>query len=289
MHGIKFFKKFLMPCGLCAATPIVKPAPPPSNCPTPCELDEKKLIRPSELPIYTLGSPSKVDQCPTPVNCEPSYLEQGFGTIRKSLSGVFTQYQHITESITDKIDTGVAHSESLYEYLKEESNVLPRMGAIGIGALSGLILSLRGGAFKKTLYTTTGGLLVASLCYPKQAAEGVDLAKHYANIGYNFAYGNTEDPLDKEPESCNVTSTQRNMQKKKRKKFSVKPGDEQLEIQFPELPKLKIPTSLNGLFDQVVETGAVAGETIGNLASKASEYLSESKEAKSSEDKPKQS
>ncbi|XP_046735635.1 MICOS complex subunit MIC27 [Diprion similis] len=258
MHGIKFFKKFLMPCGLCAATPLVKPAPPPSNCPTPCELDEKKLIRPSELPIYTLGSPSKVDQCPTPVNCEPSYLEQGFGTIRKSLSGVFTQYQHITESITDKIDTGVAHSESLYEYLKEESNVLPRLGAIGIGALSGLILSLRGGAFKKTLYTTTGGLLVASFCYPKQAAEGVDLAKHYVNIGYNFAYG-------------------------------IKPGDEQLEIHFPELPKLNIPTSFSGLFDQVIETGATAGETIGNLASKASEYLSESKDAKLTEDKPKQS
>ncbi|XP_012262686.2 MICOS complex subunit MIC27 [Athalia rosae] len=257
MQGIKFFKKFLMPCGLCAAVPALKPVPPPSNCPTPCEVDDKKLIRPSELPIYTVAS-QKADPCPTPVNHEPSYLEQGFGTVRRSLSSIFEQYQFVSDTVNNTLETGVAHSQTLYDYLREESNAAPRMGAIGIGALTGLIFGLRGGAFKKTFYTSTGALAVAAFCYPKQASEGVELVKHYANIGYNFAYG-------------------------------IKPGDpQQLEINFPEFSKLKIPTSFDDFIDQVKETGSAAGETIGALTSKASELLSESKQEKSTEEKPKQ-
>lgn len=75
------------------------------------------------------------------------------------------------------------------DYLREETNVLPRFGAVGIGGLSGFILALRGGKFKKFVYTSTGALIVASICYPKQAQEGLTLTKYYANVGYNFFYG----------------------------------------------------------------------------------------------------
>lgn len=77
----------------------------------------------------------------------------------------------------------------MLDYLREESNMMPRLGAVGIGGLTGLIFSLRGGKFKRFLYTSTGALSVASVCYPKQAQESLTLVKHYANIGYNFVYG----------------------------------------------------------------------------------------------------
>ena len=49
---MKFFKKFLMPCGLCAAVPVLKNGS-PSDGLKPCSNEiQKKLIRPSELPIY---------------------------------------------------------------------------------------------------------------------------------------------------------------------------------------------------------------------------------------------
>lgn len=81
---------------------------------------------------------------------------------------------------------------ALLDYLREESNVMPRMGAIGIGGLTGLILGLRGRTFKRLVYSSTGALTMAALCYPKKAEEGVDLAKHYINVGYNFIYGGNE-------------------------------------------------------------------------------------------------
>lgn len=77
--------------------------------------------------------------------------------------------------------------------MRKEDNTLPKAGAIGIGAMTGLIFGLRGGIFKKTLYATTGALGMAAVCYPKEAAEyskvGLTESKKYLTIAYNFAYG----------------------------------------------------------------------------------------------------
>uniref|UniRef100_A0A182MHH9 MICOS complex subunit n=1 Tax=Anopheles culicifacies TaxID=139723 RepID=A0A182MHH9_9DIPT len=86
---------------------------------------------------------------------------------------------------------------------------MPRVGAIAIGGLAGLIFGLRGGLFKRIIYTSIGAGGVASICYPQEAEmyaqHGLVEAKKYATIGYNFVYG-------------------------------VKPGDKQLEL--PTIPQL---------------------------------------------------
>lgn len=48
-YFFKLFKKFLMPCGICAAVPVIKS----KDEPTSVSNEQKKLVRPSELPIYT--------------------------------------------------------------------------------------------------------------------------------------------------------------------------------------------------------------------------------------------
>lgn len=50
---VKFFKKILMPCGLCAI-PVIKPENSSGSEMSPYSKESgvKKLIRPSELPIY---------------------------------------------------------------------------------------------------------------------------------------------------------------------------------------------------------------------------------------------
>lgn len=79
------------------------------------------------------------------------------------------------------------------DYLNEEDNTLPRAGAIAVGGLAGLIFGLRGGFFKKLIYTSIGAGGVASICYPKEAKVYSEQAlvegKKYATIGYNFIYG----------------------------------------------------------------------------------------------------
>lgn len=70
---------------------------------------------------------------------------------------------------------------------------MPRVGAIAIGGAAGMIFGIRGGFFKKLIYTSIGAGSVAAVCYPKEAKihteKALVEAKTYATIGYNFIYG----------------------------------------------------------------------------------------------------
>lgn len=81
----------------------------------------------------------------------------------------------------------------IFDYLNEPTNGIHRVGAIAVGALSGYIIGIRRGFIRRLLYTSIGGLGVASICYPKEAEkysqQAIHEGKTYATIVYNFAYG----------------------------------------------------------------------------------------------------
>lgn len=81
----------------------------------------------------------------------------------------------------------------MIDYLQEEDNTTPRAGAIAIGGLAGFILALRGGAFRKLVFTSAGALSMAAICYPTEAKEytheAIKEAKRYLDIAHNFYYG----------------------------------------------------------------------------------------------------
>ncbi|XP_011708319.1 PREDICTED: uncharacterized protein LOC105463021 isoform X2 [Wasmannia auropunctata] len=240
--GIKFFKKILMPCGLCAV-PVIKPAASQSDDGMPSKPGVKRLVRPSELPIYSLDDYSEQTSC---TRCPPSALEQNVSKIRKSIEAAMSEYHHYADVVSDTIDVGVEHSRSLLDYLREESNVMPRMGAIAIGGMAGLVLGLRGRKFKRLMYFSAGALGMAAICYPKKAEEGFDVVKHYVNVGYNFVYG-------------------------------VKPGDNrQLQITLPEMPKM--PTSFSEFVDLTIVTGSAVATAVGSFTQNAYTSLSGNKE-----------
>lgn len=134
--------------------------------------------------------------------------------VREGACGIVKTVVDQKQPVEDFFATGKAHSQcktiriikeplrdslfpfasiALFDYLNEPSNGVHRVGAIAVGTLSGYIISIRRGFFRRLLYTSVGGLGVASLCYPKEAAvysqQALTEAKVYATILYNFAYG----------------------------------------------------------------------------------------------------
>lgn len=77
--------------------------------------------------------------------------------------------------------------------MNQPANGIHRTAAIAVGAVSGYIIAIRRGFFRRLLYTSIGGLGVASICYPKEAEQywqqTLNETKTYATILYNFAYG----------------------------------------------------------------------------------------------------
>ncbi|KAK2577546.1 hypothetical protein KPH14_003629 [Odynerus spinipes] len=249
MHGLKFLKKFLMPCGLCAAVPAIR-SQPSQDHPESCNCKkEVKMLRPSELPIY----PSD-DICSKDIPCSsvrsPSVLEQQIGAIRRSLQGVSLKWHVVSDTISSKLHTGMEHSQYLVEYLHEEDSTMPRLGAVAIGGLTGLILGLRGGFLKRSIYFSTGAFTVGAICYPRKAQEGFQHAKYYANIGYNFIYG-------------------------------IKPGDDDRalpDIKLAEMSTLKVPTTFSELVELSVGIGSAIVNVAGSLSERTWEFVTNKKE-----------
>lgn len=150
---------------------------------------EGPVCKPSELPIYTkdpIRLP-KTEQTP------PNAIENVCREIRQVYTKYSTEIKAYERVGIEHLKESKENVQWLVNYLQEENNTTPKAGAIAIGGLTGLIFGLRGGFFKKTLYATVGALGMASVCYPKEAAEYSEVAltesKKYVNIAYNFVYG----------------------------------------------------------------------------------------------------
>lgn len=146
-----------------------------------CCNSKNTLPKANELPIYKCLDDHdyyKVVQTP------PTSLERGISHVRKSLKVYVGSLQNVKEQCKDVYETGVAHSKSTYDFITDEDNTLPRAAAITVGGLTGLLLGVRGGIFKKVFYSGTGMAIVAAVCYPKQFAD-------YSQCGYNWTKNKT--------------------------------------------------------------------------------------------------
>uniref|UniRef100_A0A182VRV6 MICOS complex subunit n=1 Tax=Anopheles minimus TaxID=112268 RepID=A0A182VRV6_9DIPT len=199
--------------------------------PKPKDEPNKMVCKPSELPLYRPLN-QKIDcEChhrKTEPTGPASMLEEGFRAVRIQVQEVSKLVDDQKKQIVDLYEDGKKQTKFIHDYLHQEDNTMPRVGAIAIGGMAGLIFGLRGGFFKRIIYTSIGAGGVASICYPQEAEmyaqHGLVEAKKYATIGYNFVYG-------------------------------VKPGDKQLELPT-------IPSNLGELKDSVSGLAKSAYEAV---------------------------
>uniref|UniRef100_A0A2M4BYX2 MICOS complex subunit n=1 Tax=Anopheles marajoara TaxID=58244 RepID=A0A2M4BYX2_9DIPT len=188
----------------------------------PKPADNKMVCKPSELPLYRPLNQKIACECHQrrtdgkstgPVGA----IEEGFRAVRLQVQDASKLVTDQKKQIVNLYEDGKKQTKFIHDYLNQEDNTMPRVGAIAIGGLAGLIFGLRGGFFKRLIYTSIGAGGVASVCYPQEAEmyaqHGLVEAKKFATIGYNFVYG-------------------------------VKPGDKQLELPT-------IPSNLGELKDSV--------------------------------------
>ncbi|XP_044750538.1 MICOS complex subunit MIC27 isoform X2 [Coccinella septempunctata] len=157
------------------------------------DTSKKGLIcKPSELPIYSpdIPVPQCIEERPTWFG---NFLQAKVSSLRQLIDTVVHEAKAYENVAEDYIKDGVDKADGALTYLRQENNTVPKVGAIAIGGLTGLILSLRKGFFKRTLYTAAGATVMTAICYPKQTSEysqiGMREGKKYATIAYNFAYG----------------------------------------------------------------------------------------------------
>ncbi|XP_039295709.1 uncharacterized protein LOC111043916 isoform X2 [Nilaparvata lugens] len=200
MYNLKLLRRAVVPAGVGAAATLftvsaAKPVPPP---PPPADCDPSKtLVRPRDLPIYSIDPPCLTQPSSSATSQDANPFVDVIAIGRREILASLSQLEKVQTAFWDTLRTGKAHTEASLAMLRDEDNATMRYGAIGGGAFVGLLLSARKGKFKKLLYMSTFSLAVASLCYPEEAsvysADAARLAKRYANIAYHFAVGGEPD------------------------------------------------------------------------------------------------
>ncbi|XP_005410138.1 PREDICTED: MICOS complex subunit MIC27 [Chinchilla lanigera] len=129
------------------------------------EESKKQLVRPEQLPIYTVPPlQSKY------VEEQPGYLQMGFASIRTT-TGCYIgwckgAYVFVKNGIMDTVQFG----KDAYIYLKNPPrDFLPKLGVITISGLAGLVSARKGSRFKRIAYPVGLATLGATVCYPVQS------------------------------------------------------------------------------------------------------------------------
>ncbi|KAF5275667.1 hypothetical protein FQA39_LY06779 [Lamprigera yunnana] len=164
------------------------------------------VCKPSELPIYVTEKEPQT----TPEICseEPGSFELGVGSVRRTVFKFLDQFSVLTSKTQDIAEAGLVQGQALLNFLQQPEDSTPKYGAIVVGGLSGFIFGLRGGIIKKVIYTSTGALGMAALCYPTEATKYSKIGYAYGTIALNFLYGvKKDDPSLELPSLPNFNPT----------------------------------------------------------------------------------
>jgi len=146
----------------------------------------KRLPKAKELPLYdkTDDYVSEYDE-----NSSLPLISQ-ISTVRKEVFKYASYINVAQEQAVHFYETGVAHSKSTFDYLKEEENKVQRILIIISGGLAGLLIARKRGIFKKVLYTSFGTGITFSAFYPA-------ISKKYIITGWNTSKEQLDDILSK--------------------------------------------------------------------------------------------
>uniref|UniRef100_A0A0A9WQI6 MICOS complex subunit n=1 Tax=Lygus hesperus TaxID=30085 RepID=A0A0A9WQI6_LYGHE len=165
--------------------------------------DSKKLIRARDLPLYV--EPPKCVTCSNKIDNDDGFLITTIRCARQEFQQIVGQARIIQTEAQNLAEEVRRETEDIVSYLRQEENLLPRLGAIGLGGFAGYLLACRKGLIKKTLYSTAGASLIAAVAYPNQAKEYTEEVmcevKKYAVIGYHFLNGGEAPQIE-----CNSVS-----------------------------------------------------------------------------------
>ncbi|XP_050421433.1 MICOS complex subunit Mic27 [Adelges cooleyi] len=153
--------------------------------------EEPNLVKPKDLSIYPDENKGKTVEQED--NWKPTIALDTIKKVREEVVNFNTRLSGIRERGSTFFQTGIAHTESFVDNLRQENNSTLRAGFVVGGGLTGLLLAIRKGKFKKIIYTTSGATAAFYVGYPKESEEVSKTIKRYSLVSYHLINNITKD------------------------------------------------------------------------------------------------
>lgn len=152
---------------------------------------EPKLVRPKDLSIYPEGSKEK--KVEEENSWEPTFALSSIQKVRDEIVNFNQQLSKVKDRMYTFVQTGINHTESFVDDLRQEKNSTLRAGFVAGGGLVGILMAARKGKFKKLVYGTTGASAAFYAGYPKESEEVTKIIKRYSIVSYHLINNVTKD------------------------------------------------------------------------------------------------
>jgi len=139
-----------------------------------------RIVRVRDLPIYYDAKNDDIYRYVPRINDDQpktnnnNWLYPYISQTRQSVQQIWTDNKNLRQRIARGVETGEAHAKATIDYIRDDQTFLPKVGVVTIAALGGLLLGHKGGAIRKTFYSSVAAAVALSACYPKQSANLLD-------------------------------------------------------------------------------------------------------------------
>lgn len=143
-----------------------------------------RIVRVRDLPIYYDTKNDDIarylprvedDSQKNAVNSNTNgWLYSTISQTRQSIQQIWHDNKELRERIVRGVETGEAHTRATIDYIRDDETLLPKVGVVTIAGLGGLLLGHKGGALRKTFYSSVAATVALSACYPKQTSNILD-------------------------------------------------------------------------------------------------------------------
>lgn len=134
------------------------------------DTNENNKIKIKNLPIYADEKPKK-NYIYVSFAREKTNYEKFISSTRQIVFNYIDKFSHQTERAVRFYETGLEHSRSTLEYIRLETNILPKLSFISLSAAAGVVFGYKRSNFRKFAYSTLFTGAAVALCYPNETKK----------------------------------------------------------------------------------------------------------------------
>lgn len=157
---------------------------------------EERRIKIKDLPIYTTDdrlaaatSINKQNYIYVSFVKEKTEYEKFISSTRQLVFDYIDKFSEQKERAVKFYETGVEHTRSTLEYIRSETNILPKLTFISLSAAAGVVFGYKRSNFRKFTYSTLFTATAVAICYPnetkKYSSETLECMKNKTKAFYD--------------------------------------------------------------------------------------------------------
>ncbi|UJR36699.1 hypothetical protein I4U23_029416 [Adineta vaga] len=144
-----------------------------------------RIVRVRDLPIYYDPKTDDIHRYVPRIDNDSqkkinhtNWFQSSINQTRQSMQQIWNDKKDLRSRISHNLQKSETHAKATIDYIRNAESFLPKASVVTVAGLGGLLLGHKGGALRKTFYSSVAVAVALSACYIKQSVNLLDQVHH---------------------------------------------------------------------------------------------------------------